>query len=202
MLLNKAPQYPRTMRVLLLSLIACLTVVSCSRSKNDQNREDEVVQMDEAEIVGCWVLEIGPYLPAVELGADAQLVVPPTGLQFHAQPGGAWKARGFELSVPANATSGPLRTGFWRPVSRTEVKASLADPFTSLVFSLTLRKGRLEGHVEPRWDFGRRKQRAVVTGTKRSCPREAGWPASTRTRDAAHNRLASGPPMAYDTAEN
>ena len=73
-------------------------------------------QQVRARFIGCWDLKIGPYLPAVELGADAQLIVPPTGLQFHAEPGGAWKAQGFELSVPANATSGPLRMGFWQPV--------------------------------------------------------------------------------------
>lgn len=178
------------MRILLLPLTACLIITSCS-SRQNQN-EDELVQVDEAQIVpkaaeavveptekvtsgveglvGCWDLTIGPYLPAVELGADAQIVAPPTGLQFHAEPGGAWEAQGFELSVPTDATSGPLRTGFWQPVSRSQVTASLADPFTALMFSLTVDSGRLEGHVEPRWDFGRQKQRAVVTGTKRACP--------------------------------
>lgn len=174
-----------------MSLITCLIVTSCSSSRRNQH-EDELVQVDDAQIVsrdggaavvptervttgieglvGCWDLTIGPYLPAVGLGADAQLIVPPTGLQFHAEPGGAWEAHGFELSVPADSTSGPLRTGFWQLVSRTRVNASLATPFTALMFSLTVETGRLEGHVEPRWDFGRQKQRAVITGTKRACP--------------------------------
>ena len=112
-------------------------------------------------LAGCWAVSLGPYLPAMAIGADTVFTQPPQRIEIDSihgtgpVPGGRWALH------PAQNTRGSVhRLATLTILSADSNILSWSTGFSGLGIRAAVGQDTLRGVAHTDWDFGRPSQRA------------------------------------------
>lgn len=117
----------------------------------------------------CWDIQMGPWRPNRELGADSLEVAPPSRIRLDTARADELEGAGYALSVPSGATPSKHRFVSWRPTGRDRIGVSWSTGFSGLTMDLRVTPRHLQGQAETFWDFPRPIQRAEVRADEVRC---------------------------------
>ena len=120
---------------------------------------------DPREYVGCYALFLGPWEPALPIGADMVYLRPPTSIELtdrKTRGGAGWEIR------PLTRPNPRFRFAEWSRVGN-GIRLVWSSGFSGLRAALTRQGESFVGYAESFWDFERPTQRATIEALPVQC---------------------------------
>lgn len=125
-------------------------------------------------LVGCYDVELGPWMSETPSESDSLFVTPPPRIQLHSTAGKGLGDRPQDLALtPApGALPSVHRYSSWEWIGPDSIELSWTTGFSGLRMRLAVGGPALRGTAETFWDFTRDRQRAQVVATRVACDSE------------------------------
>jgi hypothetical protein len=120
-----------------------------------------------AERTGCYRVSLGTWEPAIELGRDAEYLVPPAAIELTNHPESPFGG----LATPLAGAPPTMQTvGMWGLQQDGTVAMNWSTGLVGFTMKLKLESNDLRGEAESYWDSGRESQAAQVFMKRVPCP--------------------------------